>query len=149
MAAGLSLAPEKLETFRERFDSLARERLGKKPQMAQIKTDGELSISRTVEPVLLRELDLLQPFGLGNAEPVFTSPPLRVRDLNVRPGLTIMDVTDEETGITLKAKIWRPKEAFPPGTKGRRVCLAYSPRLDRYNGVTSVELRVRDWQFMD
>lgn len=149
MAAGLSLAPENLQAFRDRFDAVARENLGKKPQMAKIRTDGELSISRTVEPTLLRELDMLQPFGLGNAEPVFTSPPLRIRDIKIRTGLAILDVTDEDSGITLKAKIWRPKEDFPPGTKGRRICLAYSPRLDRYNGVTSVELRVRDWQLVD
>lgn len=149
MAAGLSIMPEERSAFHDSFDAIARKALGKKPQSVKIKTDGELSISRTVEPALLRELDMLQPFGLGNAEPVFVSPPLRIRDIKIRPGLSIIDVTDEDTGITLKAKIWRPKEDLPPGCKGRRICLAYSPRLDRYNGVTSVELRVRDWQLVD
>lgn len=149
MAAGLSMKLEELAAFHERFDAIAREALGKKPQSAKIRTDGELSISRTVEPTLLRELDMLQPFGMGNAEPVFISPPLRIRDVKVRPGLSILDVTDEDTGITLKAKIWRPKEDLSHNIKGRRICLAYSPRLDRYNGVSSVELRVRDWQLVD
>lgn len=149
MAAGLSIMPENLKAFHNRFDAIARESLGKKPQSIKIKTDGELPISRTVEPTLLRELDMLQPFGLGNAEPVFVSPPLRIRDVKIRTGLAILDVTDEDTGVTLKAKIWRPKEEISHSCKGRRICLAYSPRLDRYNGVTSVELRVRDWQLVD
>lgn len=149
MAAGLSIMPEELQPFHDRFDAIARKSLGQTPRSIRIRTDGELSISRTVEPTLLRELDMLQPFGLGNAEPVFVSPPLRIRDLKIRQGLSILDVTDEESGITLKAKIWRPKEDLPYSCKGRRICLAYSPRLDRYNGVTSVELRVRDWQLVD
>lgn len=149
MAAGLSIRPENLAAFQEKFDAIAREKLGNKPRNMQIKTDGELSIGHTVDQTLLRELDMLQPFGMGNAEPVFTSPPLLIREVKNRTGLVILDVTDEESGITVKAKIWRPKEDIPSSAKGRHICLAYSPWLDRYNGVSTVELRVRDWLLVD
>ncbi len=149
MAAGLTLAPENLQEFRSRFDALAKEKLGHAPPTIEIKTDGELSVSDSINQTLLKELEMLQPFGLGNAEPIFTSPPLLIRDVRIRPGLFVLDVMDESTGITVKAKLWRPKVELPPHSKGKRLRLAYSPRLDRYNGVASVELRVRDWYLVE
>lgn len=149
MAAGLTLAPENLEDFCKRFDVQVREKFGNRPPNVEIKTDGELSVTDSVNHVLLKELEMLQPFGLGNAEPVFTSPPVVIRDIRTRPGLFVLDVMDEETGVTVKAKLWRPKQELPPQSKGRKMRLAYSPRLDRYNGISSVELRVRDWYMVD
>ncbi|MDR2892645.1 MAG: single-stranded-DNA-specific exonuclease RecJ [Deltaproteobacteria bacterium] len=147
MAAGLTIAYENLAPFRERFDAEVRKSFGDRPPPTKIKTDGELSMTQIMDFTLLKELEMLQPFGLGNAEPVFVSPPLLLREVRNRPGLSILDVLDEESGISAKAKIWRPREDLPQSSKGRRLRLAFSPRIDRYNGAANVEIRVRDWHF--
>lgn len=146
MAAGMSLEKERLDEFMERFDALALAALGSTPPAHRIKIDDELSLDKAVDFTLLKELEMLQPFGMGNPEPVFSSNPLILRDIRTMTGLTILDVQDQASGLTLKAKLWRPRRVISQENLGKKIKLAYSPRIDRYNGVATVELRVKDWQ---
>lgn len=145
MAAGMTLSPDKLEAFSRAFEAAVRRELGDSARQSSLKTDGELGLAESTSQLMLKELEILQPFGLGNAEPVFVSPPLLLTDIRPRPGFCLLDVRDEKSGIRARGKLWRPKAGLGPGDAGRRLRLAYSPRLDHYKGVPSVELRVRDW----
>ncbi|MDR2503059.1 MAG: single-stranded-DNA-specific exonuclease RecJ [Deltaproteobacteria bacterium] len=150
MAAGLSLTLEKLPDFRLRFDAAVKDELGDTPPDPQIKTDGELGVKDALNAILLKELEMLQPFGQGNAEPVFVSPPLTLRDLySPRPGLFLLRMQDEQNGMMVKGKIWSRQNTLSGINKGDRLRLAYSPRLDRYNGAATFELRIRDWHQAD
>ena len=145
MAAGLSLDPANLEVFRARFDALAAENLGKDPAEAVCKIDSELPFDQA-DFHLLKELEMLQPFGMGNAEPVFASPPVKVKAMRGRPGFMLLELEDEASGLTLTAKAWRRLADMPASLKGRRIRIAYTPRIDRYNGAASIELRMKDWK---
>ncbi len=145
MAAGLSMLPERLEDFRDRFHNLAASSLGAEPQEAECMIDAELAFPEA-DFDLLKELEILQPFGMGNAEPVFASPPVRVKAMRGRPGLMLLDLEDEKSGFTLTAKAWRHLADMPQSLKGRRIRIAYTPRIDRYNGAASIELRLKDWK---
>lgn len=145
MAAGLSLLPEQLVPFREFFAGLAAEELGKKPAEAECRIDGELAFAEA-DFHLLKELEMLQPFGMGNSEPVFVSPPVLVRHMRGRPGFMLLDLLDESSGISLTAKAWRHLADLPAALKGRRIRIAYTPRIDRYNGAAAIELRLKDWK---
>jgi single-stranded-DNA-specific exonuclease len=145
MAAGLSLIPGNLDPFRRRFDELVRETLGPAPREKECRIDGELAFSQA-DFTFLKELEMLQPFGVGNAEPVFASPPVRVRAMRSKPGFLSLDLEDEKSGLRLRATAWREPANMPSRLKGRRVRIAYTPRIDRYNGASTVELRVKDWK---
>ena len=145
MAAGLSLTPANMEAFRTLFDSLVTDALGTGPTERVCKIDAELSFAQA-DFTFLKELEMLQPFGMGNAEPVFASPPVRVKAMRGRPGFMSLDLEDEESGLRLRASAWRHLADMPLGLKGRRIRLAYTPRIDRYNGAASVELRMKDWK---
>lgn len=145
MAAGLSLAVEKLPEFAARFDAIVAERLGKDPIEAECVIDDDIDFA-AVDFYLLKELEMLQPFGMGNPEPVFASPPVRVRNMRPRPGLMLLDLEDESSGRTLTAKGWRQLADLPLSLKGRRIRIAFTPRIDRYNGAASIELRLKDWK---
>ena len=101
---------------------------------------------------MLKALELLQPFGVGNPEPVFASTPLLVRKRRVfghgREHVAL-DVVEESSGISLQAKAWRAAEALPPSIAGRRLRLAFTPGINAYNGIASIELTVKDWEFLD
>ncbi|MCL1940066.1 MAG: single-stranded-DNA-specific exonuclease RecJ [Desulfovibrionaceae bacterium] len=145
MAAGLSLFPEQLEAFRTRFDALAASGLGSEPAAAECAIDAELSFAEA-DFHLLKELEMLQPFGMGNAEPVFSSPPVRVKAMRGRPGFMQLDLEDEQSGLSLTAKAWRHLADMPLTLAGRRIRVAYTPRIDRYNGAATIEIRLKDWK---
>jgi single-stranded-DNA-specific exonuclease len=145
MAAGLSLFPEQLEAFRTRFDALVASGLGSEPAEAECSIDAELSFAEA-DFHLLKELEMLQPFGMGNAEPVFSSPPVRVKAMRGRPGFMQLGLEDEQSGLSLTAKAWRHLADMPLTLTGRRIRVAYTPRIDRYNGAATIELRLKDWK---
>lgn len=149
-AAGLRLEEHKLEALRERFDQIVRADLGDAPLSPSLRLDGELDFARAADHAFLKELEQMQPFGMGNPEPVFASPLLQVRGYRLfgqGRDHVALDVTDTTCGVNLQAKLWRMAETFPRLEPGRRLHLAYTPGLNAYNGVTSVELRVKDWRF--
>lgn len=151
MAAGVRVLPEKLEAFRARFLEVVREELGDAPVPAVQLIDGELDFSAATNFIFLKELELMQPFGVGNPEPVFQSPPLLVKRRRLfgqQKNHVMLELTDESCNVTLQAKAWRQAEQFPADMEGRHVLLAYSPGIDMYNGAASVDVRIRDWKLL-
>jgi single-stranded-DNA-specific exonuclease len=89
-AVGFSLAAANTPRLRERLDSYARAHLTPADFVPQLTFDAELSLEN-VTPVLQRNLRLLEPFGIGNPEPVFIAraarlmeSPQAVKDKHVR-----------------------------------------------------------------
>jgi len=145
-AAGLSLDSGNLEPLREAFDRAVAAQCGDEPLEPTLMLDGELPFV-DVDFDLLKELEMLQPFGPGNAEPVFSSPPVRVTDRRTFGKDHVkLTLTDEESGVTLSAKAWRQAETLGPDMRGKMVRLAYTPKIDRYQGVASIDLQLKDWK---
>ncbi len=61
----------------------------------------------------------------------------------------LLQVIDESTGITLHAKIWRKSAEFTANIVGKYIYLAFSPLISMYNGMSSVELRTKDWKVIE
>lgn len=147
-AAGLSLEEENLDALREAFHNAVAEQCGEAPLAPTLYVDGELSFT-DIDFTLLKELELLQPFGMGNAEPIFTSPTVRVRKRRVFGKNHIkLDLIDETTGISLGAKAWRQAEHMPPSLEGKNIQLAYTPKIDRYRGTATIDLQIKDWKLV-
>ena len=149
-AAGLRMAPERLEELRDRFDAVIREDLGDKPLTPSLKVDAEMPFSQASDFTVLKGLELLQPFGISNLSPF--SPPCPPNSKRKAFGHSrehiSLEVTEESSGITLQAKAWRQADQIPDAIQGKRIRLAYTPGINAYNGIASVELRVRDWEIL-
>ncbi len=76
-AAGLRLPLEHLEAFRERFEEAVRFQVRPEDLVPTLMLDGELSLHE-LDDRLARELELLEPHGLGNPRPLFALRGLRV-----------------------------------------------------------------------
>jgi single-stranded-DNA-specific exonuclease len=89
-AVGFALPSANIEKLRQRLDVYARARLTTADFEPQLEFDRELSL-REVTPELYQALLLLEPFGMGNSEPVFAAravrlmaPPQTLKDKHMR-----------------------------------------------------------------
>jgi len=123
-AVGFSLPSGKVELLRERMDLYARGILTEDDFMPELMLDARIPLDQ-VTPKLFHALNLLEPFGQGNPEPVFAAkdvriaaPPRILKDKHVkfRLGVSQTAVTSHEANqqwrksITFDALAWRMAE---------------------------------------
>ncbi|MEX0943352.1 MAG: single-stranded-DNA-specific exonuclease RecJ [Pseudomonadales bacterium] len=136
MAAGLSLAPDKLDQFARAFDTEARKRLSTQDLEEVVLSDGELDEPLTVQ--LVRVIEQAAPWGQGFTEPLFDGE---------------FEVLEQRIvgGHHLKLRLARRGDPDPydaiafnhPGLiEGRYRRLAYRPMVNEYRGRESVQLVV-------
>ena len=70
MAAGFSLTEDKIPAFKKFVGEYVTEKLGKEKTIAVLPIDCALSLS-AVNYDLCEKIDLLEPYGAGNPEPIF------------------------------------------------------------------------------
>lgn len=146
-AAGLSLLPENLDELRDRFHEAVVAELGPEPLTPTLKLDRELPF-KEITHTLLSELELLQPYGLGNPEPVFASAPVTVAEHKTfgrEREHVMLTLADGETGARLPGKAWRMAEKLTREVQGRLMRFAFTPKIDRYRGIPKIDLRIKDW----
>ncbi len=69
-AAGLTLREKNLKAFTERFNMLSFDGVEARMMLPQITVDAEISLSQ-ITPALINGLDLFNPFGPENENPIF------------------------------------------------------------------------------
>ncbi len=69
-AAGLTLREQNLQAFTERFNMLSFDGVEARMMLPQITVDAEISLSQ-ITPTLIAGLDLFNPFGPENENPIF------------------------------------------------------------------------------
>jgi single-stranded-DNA-specific exonuclease len=89
-AVGFSMPSANVDKLRQHLDTHARARLTPADFEPQLEFERELSL-REITPELHQALALLEPFGMGNCEPIFAAravrlmaPPQAVKDKHVR-----------------------------------------------------------------
>lgn len=148
-AAGLSILPENLDALREQFNEYVISQLGPEPLTPTLKLDRELPFA-DITHTLLKELEMLQPFGMGNPEPVFATTPVTVAEHRTfgreREHVKLV-LADDDTGARLPGKAWRMGSTLKRDIQGRVLRFAFTPKIDRYRGIPKIDLRIRDWNF--
>jgi len=145
-AAGLSLVPENLDQLKSLFNQQVTRQLGPKPVEQKLVLDACLNF-KDLTPVLLKELELLQPFGPGNPRPVFLGRNLSVQKQNLfgqgkHLGLFLRD---EQSKITLRSQAWRKGEKWGQNNlENKTITIAFSPKLSVYNGLISIDIQIKE-----
>lgn len=102
-AVGFALPVSRLAELRTRLDGYARERLTLADFEPSLKVDAELTLGQ-VNPALYQALCRMEPFGMGNPEPVFTAKGVRL----VAPPRMIKDKHAKLKLAVANGNGWRP-----------------------------------------
>jgi len=179
-ACGLSIKPEKINSFIFDFKNFVSEKLANETLEAIIKIDSELSLN-DLNLDLIEKIYRLSPFGLGNPLPVFRSneveiigvrsigkngqhlklqlrgksssrhceeglsPDEAISQTFSRSGDCFGTKASRNDARTFEALIWSPDNNIKFNT-GDKINIVYTPKLNHFNGETSIQLEIKDWQ---
>ncbi|MBS3763204.1 MAG: single-stranded-DNA-specific exonuclease RecJ [Planctomycetes bacterium] len=151
-AAGLTLPLEKLDTFREKMNALARKKLGDEPPIPQLELEGEIGLQQLTRPAV-EEFKVLSPFGEGNPDPLFAATDLKVvgNPKLVGSHRNHLSFKVRQNDATLKVIAFRKADWLKPlqERSDEPFCLAFEPIINSFNGHVNVELRAEDIQWAD
>jgi single-stranded-DNA-specific exonuclease len=141
-AGGLSIREDKLGRFAEAFESIARESLSPDDLLPFLEVDAQLRFAE-INCSLLRQLDSLKPFGVGNPEPLFMTREVEVCERKIFAGGARFRFRRE--GRLMGGVVFGIGDDFP-AIAGTRVDLIYRLSENEWNGTSTVELKVIDAQ---
>ena len=140
MAAGLSLNEDKLEEFSDQFDAAVQKTLGIESMKPLLNICGEVALAE-LDEVFFHELQMLEPFGHGNPEPVFYSRHVSSDRLLSAGNSHTRGTMKDESGTHIQfIAFGRVPESFPPAPWD----IVYSPQINRFNGNATPQLRILD-----
>ncbi len=144
LAAGFTILEENIPLFRQRVDACIRQSVDNHPLTSDLQVDVVLPSADLLTLPNVMALELLEPTGAGNPRPVF--------QLN---GATVVSASAVGNGRHSKLRLRRdavvldaiffgvsPQEAnLAPGM---RIDLAFSPNINEYRGLRTVQLQLVD-----
>ncbi|HUT70479.1 MAG TPA: single-stranded-DNA-specific exonuclease RecJ [Desulfatiglandales bacterium] len=139
-AAGVTLEAKKLEEFRVKFEKLARDRIDPKDMAPKIEVDARLDLE-SITPQLMKELEMLPPFGCQNPQPIFWAGPLEVASSKV-VGNDHLKLRLKQQGIIFDS-IAFGKGALHP-LQGKSVDALFHIETNTWRGMESIQLVIVD-----
>jgi single-stranded-DNA-specific exonuclease len=143
-AAGFTIAKDNIPLFRERLGSIVFERVGTQGFVRTLSVDSGVTLDE-LDSDLVQELEKLAPFGQGNPEPRLGARDLEVVSSRVVGKNHLKLRLRQADGVTLDAIAFKRGHLLGKHVRdGSRIAVVFTPRLNAWNGKTSVELEVRD-----
>jgi single-stranded-DNA-specific exonuclease len=145
-AAGLTLDPSRFEEFKARFEAEVDRTIDPAILTPEVQIDLPIRIGQ-LTPKLYRILSQFAPFGPGNPRPVFASGPVRDSGYARKVGSD-----QDHLKLAIQQEGSQPLGAIGFGlggqlsqvTDGQSFEIAYSLEENRWQGRTSLQLKVRD-----
>jgi single-stranded-DNA-specific exonuclease len=147
-AAGFRIVPDAIPRFRDRFCAAVAQQLGPDARRHRLVIDAEVPLA-ALTTGLIDSIQHLEPYGAGNPPPVFLADRLQVVGTPKRMG-------GGERHLSFRVRQeGREMRAIAFGMSDRagelmamegKCCLAFTPKINEWEGFRRVELEVRDFQ---
>jgi single-stranded-DNA-specific exonuclease len=148
-AAGLTMDASRVGEFRRRINAWADAVLEPDQLRPRLRIDGPLHL-KAITHDLVRGLDAMGPFGMGNPRPVFHAAPVEIVDGPRSLKERHLKMTFSQEGRRFRAIAWRAAERADFLEKHRGgVDLAFSLDRNEFQGETYLELNVADFRALD
>ena len=143
LAAGFTILRREIDTFRTAVDAMARD------FAASGQRKAALEIDCAIDPALLTEsnilaLDQLEPCGAGCSRPVFFLDGLTVEQLSEVGGGRHLRLRLSGSGHSFGAIFFSTTALRAGVAVGDRVEIAFTPQINEFRGVKSVQLNLVD-----
>jgi single-stranded-DNA-specific exonuclease len=139
-AAGVTLEAKRLKEFRTKFEELARERIDPKDMVPRTEVDARLDLE-SITPRLMRELEMLPPFGCQNPQPIFWAGPLDVISSKV-VGNDHLKLRLKQRGIAFDSIAFGRGDLHP--LQGKSVDVLFHVGINTWQGMESIQLVIVD-----
>ncbi|MFO7964739.1 MAG: single-stranded-DNA-specific exonuclease RecJ [Desulfobacterales bacterium] len=143
MAAGLTLKPENFLAFKEKFESIVHDHTTGQTPAASFPIDCELRFDM-ITGKLMDEMDRLQPFGIGNEEPLFLARNIRIRHSQVvgnQHRRLILKQMNDPTGKSIQGIHFNAPKNL---TDHDYAEVLFRLRWNRWNGNKTIQLIIED-----
>ncbi len=144
LAAGLTIARGKIKYLRKRMNEIARSQLSEEDLVSKLKLDSQLRL-KDIDLQLIENLDLLGPFGKGNARPLFASSevelfgsPYLVKNNHLKLRVAEGELVREAIGFKMGDKLSELTG------EAAAVDLAYSLEVNAWRGTKTIQLHLKD-----
>ena len=148
-AAGLSLKPENLQLFLERFEKVVTEKIEGRDLVPEIEIDAEIPLN-AIHSRFNNVLKQFAPFGPGNMSPLFRTDGIVDAGGSKIVGknhLKLYVVHPEISGGPFSAIAFQQGEHFPKIEKGIPFNICYHVEENEWNGTITLQLNVKDIKF--
>lgn len=143
LAAGLSVTRRELPAFRHAMNEYARSVLDEDALIPTLDADMVLS-PEDIHMSLAEELQILEPYGVGNPVPVFVMRNLTLVDCVPVSGGKHTRLTVSADGKTFQGMFFSCSPSSLNFFSGDSVDILFTLDINEYNGRRSVQLIVRD-----
>ncbi len=141
-AAGMTISLEKLENFSQSFDQSVF-KLSPNPFEKKHRVDAEILFS-DISPLLIKQISLLEPFGMGNPEPTFMTSNLKLQDCRLLKEKHLK-LTASQGSISFDAIYFNGAEVFNR-IQNTFQSLIYTLQNNVWNGKTTIQLKLKNLQ---
>lgn len=152
-AAGLSMKPENVDEFRQRFEAYIREHLCLEDLVPELEVDLKINF-HDITAKFMRILNQFAPFGPGNTAPVFWSDNI-IDAGGSRPvgghkhlKLTIRQLGDDERNV-FSGIAFQKGDLFSRIHSGEPFSICYNLEYNYWQGKTTLQLNVKDIKFKE
>jgi len=142
MAIGLTLKREEFESFKEAMIAFAKDKLPE-DLMPIVKYDAEIS-TKDISKSTIESLKLLEPYGEANNSPVFVYKNVKVDSIRTLSNDKHLKLNIKEGNFIFNAIAFNMGERKDSIRMGDKVDILHYLELNRYNGIESVQLNVKD-----
>jgi single-stranded-DNA-specific exonuclease len=139
-AGGLTIRRDKFAAFAERFEEHARQSLATEDLTPFVEVDAQLDFS-AIGMDLMKQLGELEPFGIGNPEPMFMSRGVEIAERKSISGGSRLKL--RQGGKTIGAVAFGLGDRLPEAADAK-IDIVYRVNENEWNGSYAVELRLID-----
>jgi len=148
LAAGLSIPQKSIQQFRNEINRIADEKLHQEDLIPPVYIDFVVD-TRHLTLEHIKQLDILEPFGMGNPAPVFAFCNVKILDIRSVGDDKHLKLSLKKDDVFVDAIGFNMGDYAKEFIQGDRVDIACSLEVNSYNGREKPQLIIKDIKITD